>query len=263
MPGIFNPERTIISVDSWADFRKLIDGTLLSASFNYENRTGFYRIVTEPIGGVQREYTLTKNNGADQTDFETNFVPLTRAALESRTPILIRPESLPTFYVTAANIATANNKSMFSILNASDANLVRIFSVQVINVRTATATGVISSFELRRITGHSGGTAVTAETADTADTLAGVTLRTNSTVAGESATLLRRFEWSTDEWAAGTLDLEAYEHIAQVFSQTLPRHHDRQKPVTLRGNQGLTVKCATNTPTGLFDIHVVFALEKV
>lgn len=167
---------------------------------------------------------------------------------------------LATFVAYANDIATANNKSMFSIVNTA-AVVVKIQSIKFVNVRNATATGVSCSFQTKRCTGHSGGTTWTPDAHDTSDTInAGVTVRTNATVSGAAATYLSRWEYSTDEWGPGALDVEAHDHALQRLIPVY-EHKSPAKAITLRQNQGLTINCATNTTTGIFDVEVVFTQE--
>jgi len=167
----------------------------------------------------------------------------------------------PTFIAAATNVTLGNNKSMLSLLNVDATLLVKVREVWIVNSRTANVTGVVAAFEARRITGHSAGTVIAPQSHDTADALdADITARTGATVAGEAATLLWRRLWSSDEWGPGTHDTEA----AQVGHQQVHPNWQSlisQRPIVLRQNQGLTIKCATNTVAGTFDLYFVFTVE--
>jgi hypothetical protein len=171
---------------------------------------------------------------------------------------------LATFTALSTATAPANNKSMFSIVNASgSAVTLKIQEIYLINVQQTAVGGVTLTFELRRITNHSGGTAITAiETMDSGDALNGsITARTNSTVSGESATLLWRSLWSSDEWSPGNSDVESNDHEFQTMFPIYSKKTNDSKPITLRANEGLTIKCTTNSTVGSFDIFVVFTQE--
>jgi len=166
---------------------------------------------------------------------------------------------------TAMSLATVigNNKSMLSIANENSSTVVvKIYKIYIINTQTSNITGVVGNFELRRCTSHSAGTLITSEKLDTNDTLdSNITIRTGATITGESANRIWYSKYSTDEWGSGTLDKESHD---QVFQQYFPLwNSDNQiiKPIVLRANEGLTIKFATNSTAGSFDILVVFTQE--
>lgn len=163
-----------------------------------------------------------------------------------------------TFVYAATGVAIGNNKSMISLLNASSAKVIRIQEIWIRNVQTSTVTGVVSTFEIRRVTGHSAGTLVTAEKMDSADMLdSGVTLRTGATVSGESATLLWRVLFSSDEWVPNTADAETQERVFQNAFPVYVRRDLSLKPITLWPGQGISVKHIVNSTAGTFDLFVV------
>lgn len=165
----------------------------------------------------------------------------------------------PTFLATKTNAAIGNNKSMFSIMNTST-SVVRIERVYIINNQTTAITGVVSSFELRRITSHSAGTLITSEKFDSQDTLdAGVTVRTGATVAGEG-NLLNLFKFSSDEWGVGAQDVETLQNIMQVYNPAF-QSAPYMKPHTLRQNQGIHIKHTVNSTIGNFDFIVEFTVD--
>lgn len=178
---------------------------------------------------------------------------------------IYRYKELATFTGVATDIAIGNNKSMFSIVNASGSTVVsRISAIYLVNVQTSAVTGVIGTFELRRITNHSAGTAITAiEKMDSNDTLSSsITLRTNGTVTSESTNLLWRAQFSTDEIAANAnLDTSFSSHIFGTMFPVWKRADFDNKPIILNANEGLTVKFSTNSTAGTFDIMVVFTQE--
>lgn len=190
----------------------------------------------------------------------TNVVQL---RLNSDGSVATADRELATFVSTGTSIASAQNKSMISILNADATLVTKIHEIYVVNVQTSSVTGVTGTFELRRITGHSAGTLLTPVSMDTSDTLdSDITVRTGSTVAGESSNLMWRALFSTDEWGPGSSDVESNDHIFQTMFPIFSRKTDSgTKPLVLRANEGLTVKFATNSTTGSFDIMVVFSQQ--
>lgn len=176
--------------------------------------------------------------------------------------LAVKSYELATFNAVVSAIPTAQNKSMFSILNTSTKKI-RIEEIYLTNVRTTSVTGVVGVFEMRRITGHSVGALVTnVESYETGDTVdAGVTVRTGATVTGESANLLWRTLFSTDEWGPGTADMESDEHIFQTMFPVYVKKTNNAKTITIKQNEGLTIKFTPNSTTGLFDIFCVFTQE--
>jgi hypothetical protein len=168
----------------------------------------------------------------------------------------------PTFQVAAVGIATANGKSMFAIQNtAGSAVMVKVKEIYLQNVGTTAVTGVLATIEMRRCTSFTGGTALTPAKYDTADSIAAnVQCATNATITGESADLIDRWLMSTDEMAVGTLDTEWHQKYLSDYFPVWAVDDSDQKAFRLRAGEGLTLKCATNTTTGLFDIFVVFSI---
>lgn len=169
---------------------------------------------------------------------------------------------MPTFHVLAENITIGDGKSMLSILNDASSNVVvKIREIKLINNQTSAITGIVAEFQLRRITGHSGGTSLTPITHDSADSLSAyVSARSGATVSGEISANLRHRKWSTDEWGVGPDDVESFDH---TMSSLLPivTQPSKTKPITLRAGEGITLKQIINSTSGAFDIAVMFTQE--
>jgi hypothetical protein len=169
---------------------------------------------------------------------------------------------LATFTAHTDNAVIAQNKSMMSIVNTTGSTvIVRLRQVWVVNTRTAATTGVVADFRLLRCVGHSAGTLITTGPHDTADAQnASVTVRTGATVTSEGTAVLKRLVWSSDEWGAGTLDTEA---LQVALQQVAPGYWQapKTKAITLRANEGITLKQVTNSANGLFDVSMVFTQE--
>lgn len=177
--------------------------------------------------------------------------------LDNRTELEV--SSYATFVASSYNTVLGNLKSMLSVVNTTGSTVVfYLHDIRIINTQTAAVTGVVTDFRLRRCTSHSGGTLLTSLPFDTDDTISSsITVRTGATITGESTDSMQRWLWSSDEWGPGTLDVESNDHPHQTlkpaFSSGL-----LYKPITLRANQGLTIKCETNTTAGSFDIEIIF-----
>ena len=203
---------------------------------------------TELLGGTDQ--TKIGNIG-DRLKVDASGTTTTTAEIEQ-----------PTFGVLLRDIATANNKSMFSLVNASGSSVkIKLREFRLINTQNTPVTGVIVDIDMFRCTNHSAGTAYTPFAYDTTDTLSSsVTARTGGTITGEGTQVIRHWDMSTDEWGVGAQDVESNDHMIQMVIPSytvLPK----TKPLTLNANEGFTLKCVTNTTTGNFDILCVFTQE--
>ena len=68
----FSNDYAAIAV-SWTELRTFLDGTVASAAYTWDDEGGFYRVISDRVGGFQREASILKDGGADQLDFEANF----------------------------------------------------------------------------------------------------------------------------------------------------------------------------------------------
>ena len=175
-----------------------------------------------------------------------------------------------TFSAHADNVTIGNGKSMLSLFNAVGSGVViRIHEIKIFNVQTTAVTGVIAEFGLRKITTHSAGTQLTTTGAatgmiyprDSNNSLnANVTARTGATVTESPAFDIENWFWSSDEWGAGSADVESMDH---AFAQSIAsfKSSDGVQPYVLRPGQGMHVRQATNSVNGSFDIMFVFTQE--
>jgi hypothetical protein len=207
--------------------------------------------VAIPVG--QRGYVIAGSDGSNlrflKTDTTGALITTGTAASEEAT-----------WTARASAVSLALDKSLLSILNVDATLIVRLRQIWIVNAQITTVTGVIGTFELHRITGHSVGTSVTPQPADTNDVLDGdITVRSGATVAGEDAAILQHWQWSTDEWSSGSPVVSAADHTAQTLTPCY-QTPDQAKPWILRQNQGLSLKFTTNTTVGSFDVMFVFTV---
>lgn len=167
-----------------------------------------------------------------------------------------------TFIATAQSVAIGNNKSMISVVNTTGSTIkIKLRSLKIITAQTVAVTGVIADFRLLRCVTHSAGTSITPDAYETTDSLsASVTVRTGATIGTEATGILRRIQYSTDEWGPGATDVESLDHIMQLGLNLLDVPL-KSKPITLLANQGITLKQITNSAVGTFDIELMFTQE--
>jgi hypothetical protein len=185
-------------------------------------------------------------------------------------PMLTTIEGVPwsrsytyqTYHATASAVVLGNGKSMFALANTGT-SIVRVWKIFLMNAQTTAVTGVVVDFQLRTFTTMSGGTAVTPLALDSADTLpAGIAAAHNATLTAEAAAPLHQRRWSSDEWGPGTLDVESYDH-GQQNSIPFYQWEPPMRPIVLRQNRGISVRCNTNTTAGSWDIQIMFTVETV
>jgi hypothetical protein len=164
----------------------------------------------------------------------------------------------PTYYVVADNVTFANSKTHISIMNAVGSGLVLLLrKAYAINLQTAAVTGAALRMDARRITAHSGGTALTPVLADTASPAlpAQVTVLTNATVT--SPTLLYPFIVTTEEETATA----AFSKNAFTPFQNLQPEGPLVQPLHLREGQGFAITQITAGAVGSYAWLLVFATE--
>lgn len=259
----------VFSTDAWSEFRKLLDGTYYNAAFIVDERTSYYRVIAEGIANYTNEIVINKDGGADVLDFEANFKALaprlSTVGAYTEAVRYTRPLELPTFTVLAQGVAPGNNKSLLAIHNNEAGVLVRVHAIYIVNVQSTSITGVVGTFQVNRIGSMSAGTVISKmASCDTQDTLqVGITARTGATVASEVTPPFWKAVFSTDDWGPGTLDVEAHNHIFQTMFPVWKKQDPLCKDLLLRENEGLSVKFATNSNVGSFDIMMVFSQETI
>lgn len=167
--------------------------------------------------------------------------------------------SLPTYYALADAVAFAANKQMISILNAAGSGkMIVLKKLFLIDLAIAAVTGVALRQDVKRITAHSGGTAVTPQTADSANpSLSGsVTVLTGATSVTEGA-LLFPLTFTNDEVGA-TQGFPGSPLLAGI--NWFPEGAEVQE-IRLREGEGLTVKNITSTTVGSFAYLLVFTVD--
>lgn len=211
-------------------------------------------IDTKQTDGTARTRITNGTNNAEVTN--SNPAASTQSLVVRSIPY--RP---PTFSATAIQVALGNQKSLFAIQNTGT-SVVRISKIYLVNSTTSAVTGIAANFTLQRIASFTGGTSIITYPHNTLNTLPGtITLATGATFASESA-LFRSSFWSSDEWGPGTQDVESNDHTSQELNPWY-KAEDGENPITLIQNQGLHVKCNSNTTVGLFTITMVFTVEDV
>lgn len=237
------------------------------ADLSGNDAAGTTKVIGSDASGVEQTPVQSTSAGGLHSNLRNNAG--TEIATSSN-PLRIDPTGtttqpvaiaeFPTFSAAGFDIAIGNNKSMLSIQNTGTA-VVRIREIWIINDRTTAVTGVAGEFQVNRITSFTGGTTITPVQYDTDDVLpAGLTCATGATVVGENTNSLRRGRWSTDEWGPGTLDVEGLDHGLQQI-EPFWKQTPSGKALTIRQNQGIHVKFATNSTAGAFTIRLIFTTE--
>jgi hypothetical protein len=175
----------------------------------------------------------------------------------------IREQEPATFLAIADRIVPAVNKYILTLFNTTSTRRVVMQKIFVYNWQTAAVTGTLLEHELRKITARTIGAAVTPISMDSNDTLtAGITADTTTTGVTEVAGalgLLRRGYSSGEEVKFGAITLENSMAVDDRFA-ILYEKKDGCKGITLRQNQGVTVKNLTGT-VGSTSVVMLFTDE--
>ena len=166
--------------------------------------------------------------------------------------------ALPTYYAVADAVAFANTKTHFSIVNESGSGvLISIRKLFPINVSIGALTGAALRMEARKLTAHSGGTAITAQSCDSTNPAlpAQVTIKTNVTPTG--TTLLYPFIITTEE---ETATAALTKNVFQAMTNLQPEGPEQQE-YRLREGEGFSIYQSTNATVGSFAWFMVFTVE--
>lgn len=166
--------------------------------------------------------------------------------------------ALPTFYVLADAVAPAQNKQVLSAFNDTGSGVVlELRKLFMINNQLAAVTGVAIRMEVKRATGHSGGTSITAQTADSANSSlpAQVTFRTAGSVTESS--LLFPITLTNDEVGV----TQAFPSTQMMAGFNWAIEGPEVQGLRLREGEGLTIKQITNSAVGSISWLAVFTAD--
>jgi hypothetical protein len=168
-----------------------------------------------------------------------------------------------TYTVGVVGATFGNGKCMFGVFNGSGSGrIVRVKRVWVLNNQTSGVTGVLTTWELRRTSAQSGGTAQTAVKHDSNSEAipAQILFATGPTATDTSDAALRRWMWSNDEPAAAALTNDETECIIPLSCVWDSTGDSDIEPLVLREGQGLNVKHSGSSTVGVCDIFVEFTM---
>jgi hypothetical protein len=153
---------------------------------------------------------------------------------------------------------------MLTIWNGSGSGrIVRVKRVWVLNNQTAGVTGVLTTFELRRISNSSGGSAGASVKHDSNSEAipAQITITSGATDTLTGDPALMKFMWSNDEPAASTLTNDETECIPVLSCVFDAATGDADlEPLVLRETQGLSVRHTGSSAVGIADVIVEFTM---
>lgn len=189
--------------------------------------------------------------------------PWRKATVDFNNAIVTKEYTPKTFVVLVTGAKVALTKSMVSLLNLSTERVIELQSVKIINAQSASVTGIMSEFRLHKITSHSAGTDLFYDAFDSIDTVdARITAKTNATIVGEAVRPLIRRYWNSDEFTATTLVPGSFD---KTMGSLLYNYEAKPgvKPITLRPNEGLTIKHIPASTIGLFDIELIVTEDTI
>lgn len=169
-----------------------------------------------------------------------------------------------TYIASFVGVAFGNNKSMAGIFNGSGSGrIVRVKRIWVLNNQTSAVIGVLTTFEARRSTAQSGGTAVTPVPYDTAseNMPAQVASAHNGTVTSSASKLFRRWLWSNDEPTVSSATMDEFQLVLPFNCIFDAATGDADvEPFVLREGEGLDIRHTGSSTVGVVDILVEFTL---
>lgn len=166
--------------------------------------------------------------------------------------------AMPTYYAVADAVAFANSKTHFSIVNESGSGvLIALKKLFAINLSISAITGAALRMEARKLTAHSGGTAITPQSCDSSNPAlpAQVTVKTNGTPTG--TTLLYPFIITMEEeTATGALTKNLFQSMMNLQPEGVEMQEYR-----LREGEGFSIFQSTNSTVGSYAWFLVFTAE--
>lgn len=172
---------------------------------------------------------------------------------------VVKQREAETFCAIFDRIAPAANKH-FTIFNTLSTKKVRIKRILIFNWQVTAVTGVMLEFLLERITARTAGTSATINPLDLNDSLtAGITASSGDTSVTES-TVLRRMFSANEEVILATLNTTT-ERGFHFDDNIVYEAMFENTPLTLRQNQGISLKQITSSTVGSVSIVIEFTEE--
>jgi hypothetical protein len=168
-----------------------------------------------------------------------------------------------TYTIGIVGATFGNGKSMLGLFNGSGSGrILRVKRIWVLNNQTTGVTGVLTTWELRRSSAQSGGTTYAPVKHDTAseNMPAQVVAASGATVTETADNAMRRWMWSNDEPAAGSLTNDETECIVPLNCVWDSTGDSDIEPITLREGQGISVKHSGSTTVGVCDLFLEFTM---
>lgn len=165
----------------------------------------------------------------------------------------------PTFIVSIFGVVTALNKNMFELFTTSTANRVFIHSLVMTNEQTNTVTGVVATYEIARSVAPAAGSTLQPIVPLTSNLTLPPLVIASTGGTSTSVVVYSRELRSTDEWVPNGADAESLT-VPILDNKNLTDAFSLGRPVTLNTNEGITVRCLTNTATGLNGFKCIFSV---
>jgi len=189
--------------------------------------------------------------------------PWRKATVDFNNAVIAKEYTPKTFVVLVTGSTIALTKSMVSLHNASTERTVKVQSIRIINAQSASITGIQAQFQLLKITSHSAGVNLFYDAFDSIDTIdARITAKTNATITGEAVRPLMRRYWKSDEFTPATLIPPTFELALQNLFYSYEAKPGL-KPITIRPNEGLSLKQITASALGSFDVELIVTEDTI
>lgn len=168
-------------------------------------------------------------------------------------------DGLPTFRVLAPAIVPATNKYHIVLRNnLGSAQTLWLLGLYAINDNVTSVTGVINTFNFRRVTGTPTMTSITPYAFNSADpALANVVAGHTATAGLTDSTIILPMVLSSEEQTAVPTNTGMFLHHMNL----LPMLHPHGRPLALRPDEGVAVKQIGTGNVGALSWILDFAVE--
>ena len=168
-------------------------------------------------------------------------------------------DGLPTYRVFADRVVPAGTKSHIYLgNNTGSAQTLFLVGLYAMNLQTGAVVGVINRFNLRRVTGTPGGSAITPYPFNSADpALANVTAQGNVNSGLTDSTIVHPFVVSTEENNAVPANVTPF----LMHVNILPAINAYSRPLALRPGEAMAVRQVDAGTVGALSWIIDFAVE--
>lgn len=170
---------------------------------------------------------------------------------------------MPQIYtISAVGVTLPAGKVLLGFFNGTGSGrIVRLYRAWVLNNQTVAVTGALTTFELRRITTGSGGTAIAPVKHDSSSESFPAEIVTSTNMSVTTSDLLLRTVWSADEPAQGTITIDELMTIPSLGQLVDMSYTDTNvQPFVCREGEGICLLTTVANNTAIADVFFEVSL---